>query len=34
MTLSKGLKPVKWTGRRTYDGRFIRGNIKILLTCP
>jgi autotransporter-associated beta strand protein len=30
MTVYGGLQPIKWIGRRGYDGRFIRGNRDVL----
>lgn len=32
-TLHGGARPVKWIGRRGYDGRFIRGNKAVLPVC-
>jgi microcystin-dependent protein len=32
-TRSGALRPVKWIGRRSYGGRFIRGNTDILPVC-
>ena len=33
MTASGALRPIKWIGRRSYGGRFIRGNKDILPVC-
>ena len=32
-TLHGGPRPVKWIGRRSYDGRFIQGNKAVLPIC-
>jgi uncharacterized repeat protein (TIGR01451 family) len=33
MTASGALRPIKWIGRRSYAGRFIRGDKRVLPVC-
>jgi hypothetical protein len=33
VTLSGALRPIKWIGRRSYGGRFVRGNKDVLPVC-